>query len=316
MSGLSLGIDGQTMPLGAVASLVTGADGGASADPSSPLSALGLFVNGQGSFGHQRTTEREPGFDFHTSGVTLGADYRFTPQLILGGAAGYVSTKADLQDPGGVFDTRGLSASAFGTYYVDQFYVDGIATYGWNHYDTKRHIVFADLARTAKGDTDGRQLALSVGGGYDFPLQALTLGLHGRINYVNVAIDKFGERGADLFNLRVDDQKIESLATVLGSQISYAVSMPWGVLMPTVRGEWEHEHKGDGRTIRGSLLADPLATALGTRTNDPDRDYFNLGAGLSATFQRGVSAFVYYETVLGRANFTNHSFTGGIRLEF
>jgi hypothetical protein len=51
-------------------------------------------------------------------------------------------------------------------------------------------------------------------------------------------------------------------------------------------------------------------------TNNPDRNYFNLGAGLSATFTRGVSAFVYWETVLGRQNFTANSFTGGIRFEF
>jgi len=48
----------------------------------------------------------------------------------------------------------------------------------------------------------------------------------------------------------------------------------------------------------------------------PEAPYFYLGAGLSATFKRGVSAFVYYESVLGWANFTNHAFTGGVRFEF
>jgi outer membrane autotransporter protein len=52
-------------------------------------------------------------------------------------------------------------------------------------------------------------------------------------------------------------------------------------------------------------------------TNDPDRHCFNLGAGVTANFKRGVSGFFYYETVLGRGHVTAaHSFTAGLRYQF
>ena len=45
-------------------------------------------------------------------------------------------------------------------------------------------------------------------------------------------------------------------------------------------------------------------------------DYFNLGAGVSTTFKQGVSAFLQFDTVLGRSNFSNYAFNTGIRFEF
>ena len=80
--------------------------------------------------------------------------------------------------------------------------------------------------------------------------------------------------------------------------------------------EWEHEYLNNSRIISGSLVVDPAQTVLGVPTNTPDRNYFNLGAGITATFQRGISAFFFYETVLGRSDFTAHSFNAGIRFEF
>jgi outer membrane autotransporter protein len=137
-----------------------------------------------------------------------------------------------------------------------------------------------------------------------------------KVTYINVHIDSFQERGADLFNLAIRRQTIESLATDLGGQVSYAISTPWGVLTPLARAEWEHEFKGGARFVNGSLVADPLRSTFGAQANTPDRNYVNLATGITGTFQRGISAFAHYETVLGRANVTNHSFTAGIRFQF
>ena len=318
ISGLSLNVAGQSVPLGAVTSLMpSGPGGGASADPSKVLSGLGIFLNGQGSFGDQEGTTREPGFKFHTAGLTLGTDYRLTENVVLGAAAGYLRTDADLDQAGGRVKMSGYSLSAFGTYYVaDTFYVDAIATYGWNDFGVTRNVSFGDLSSTAKSDPDGNQLAVSVSGGYNFNLGPLTVGPTAKVNYIHVRIDGFHERGADIFNLRVNSQRVESLATDLGVQLSYAISMPWGVLSPLARAEWEHEFKGGNRLITGSLVADPQRTLFGAPTNSPDRDYVNLAAGVTATLPRGVSAFAHYETVLGRTHVTNHSFTAGLRFQF
>lgn len=317
VTGLSLNLDGKPVPFGAAAaSLIPGLErgGGASADRSSLLSRLGMFATGQGSFGTQDATSREPGYDFHTGGITLGADYRFTDQFLLGMAFGYLRTKAAYNSSAGDSAANGYNLSAYGTYYIlDRLYVDGIVTGGWNTYNSERNI--PDVAATANSNTNGTQFSVSASTGYNFNVGALGFGPTGRVNYVQVHIDGYQESGASPFNVTVASQNIQSVTTAFGGQATYAISMPWGVLTPLLRFEWEHEYEGNSRSVRGGLVADPSTTVV-AKTNNPDRDYFNLGAGVSTTFMRGVSAFLQFDTVLGRSNFSNYAFNTGLRLEF
>jgi outer membrane autotransporter protein len=315
--GFSLDVDGQSLPIGAVASLVPGLGGGASADQPGLFSKVGIFLNGQGSFGDQNAVRDQPRFDFHTAGVTLGADYRFTPEFILGTALGYNSTNQTLEASAGDFDTQGISWSAFGTYYIGQsFYVDGIATYSWNQFDTVRTIPADGTVAVATGDTNGRQFALSAGAGYDFRWDKLVVGLQGRVNYINVDIDSFTEQGAGIYDLSMRSQRIESLATYLGPEVSYNFNTPWAILSPTMKAEWVHEFLNNSRAVQGALIADPGGTIFSFRTDEPVRNYMNLGLGLTATFKHGISAFFYYQSILGYSSFTSNAFTGGIRVEF
>jgi outer membrane autotransporter protein len=316
LSGLSLNVDGKSVPLGGISSLIPGLErgGAASADRSSFLSRLGIFATGQGSFGAQDATSKELGFDYHTSGITVGADYRFTDQLVLGMAFGYLRTKAAFDSSFGDSAANGYNLSAYGSYYIlDRLYVDGIVTGGWNTYNSERNI--PDATATANSNTNGTQFSVSVSTGYNLNVGAFGFGPTGHVNYVQLHIDGYQESGASLFNVAVGSQNIESLTTAFGGQATYAISMPWGVLTPLLRFEWEHEYEGNSRTLKGTLVANPATTAV-AQTDNPDRDYFRLGAGVSATFQRGVAAFLQFDTVLGRSNFSNYAFNTGVRFEF
>lgn len=319
IEGLSLQGDGERVPLTLLASLITvaGGGGGQSAEPPTVFRRVGIFLNGQGSFGDQTPTGGEPGLKFHTTGGTMGLDYRFTDRFVLGTAFGYVSTQADFDASAGDFSARAFSASVFGSYYLaEKFYIDTIATYGWHDYDTRRNVGAPGVPVVARGDTDGTQFALSVSGGYSFNVGALTFGPTGRVTYIHLDIDGFSEKDGGIFNLNVGGQSIRSVTTALGAQLSYAISMPWGVLVPRVHGEWEHEFKGDSRLLTGTLVADPLQTTFAVQTNDPERDYARAGIDITATLKAGMAAFVAYESVVGRNQFTHHGFNAGVRLEF
>ena len=173
----------------------------------------------------------------------------------------------------------------------------------------------------ARSETDGSQYAFSLSTGYDFTARGFTFGPYGRINYLKADIDAFQEH-IDNTNpgfglaLSIDDQDVESLTWVLGGQGSYALSTRFAVLLPQVRFEWEHEFLNDRRTVTARFVSDPANTPILLDTDRPDRDYFNFGAGLSAVFQRGTSAFVYYETVLALRDVTAHKIAVGVRLAF
>jgi len=314
LGGLKFEVDGKIV----TASRFFGIEekgGGASAD-SGLLSRLGAFVNGNGGFGTRDGTDQALGFDFTTGGITAGADYRFTDNLIFGVAFNYLRTDADLNNLFGDVNTRGYGGSLYGTYYIGAFHLDVHGGFTWNKYDTKRNITYAAINRTATGSTDGQQYEADLGVGYDFHLGGFTLTPLGRAEYLNLSIESFRENGAQGLDLTVRGQRLQSVRTAVGLQVSYAFSVPFGVLVPQLRGEWRHEFKNDARSVTATYSNDPFGTAIVIPTEFPDRNYFALAAGISGAFARGISAFVNYETLLGLRDVTNHQFTGGVRFEF
>src|SRR5262249_35938178 len=243
---------------------------------------------------------------FHTVGVTLGGDYRFTDDFILGLAFAYLRTKVDLDSSAGDSTANNYSLSAYTNYYVlERLYVDAITTFGWNTFDTERTNTGGN--GTAKGSTDGPQFSVSVGSGYNFNVGALTFGPAIRVDYMRVHIDSYGETGAGSSNAHVDSQTIESLTTSLGGQAAYAINMGWGVLTPFLRPEWVHEFKGQSRGGPGP--GGPRR--LPGQTNNPGPGFLKPGVGASATFKGGGPPFFHYHLPPGRENFTSHSFTAG-----
>ena len=172
----------------------------------------------------------------------------------------------------------------------------------------------------AHADPDGHQYSFSVGAGYDFRQGAWTFGPVARLQYIRLNIDGYQEtinNTAPGFGWAValDSQDVESLTTVLGGRASYAISTGLGVLLPQVRIEWEHEFKNSSRLLTARFVNDPAGQPILFTTDNPDRNYANLGVSLSATFRGGIAAFIDYETVLGLAHVSGHFITLGVRGE-
>ncbi len=318
--------DADAKSLSAGAFTLGGWGGGASADRGA-ASPLGAFINGAGSFGSKDETSREAGLDFHTAGLTAGIDYRLTDNFILGAAFNYSRTDADVTVTLGEVDSRSYGVGLYSTYYVGPFYLDLLGGFNRYNYDTSRRIVYSPgpdtvgtpgtaVNRTATGDTDGWEYTFAAGVGYNFRLGGSTLTPYVRVDFLHQDIDGYTEHGAEGLDLRIKTQHVESLLTVLGGSVAHAFSTPFAILVPHLRGEWRHEALNGQRAIRAQFANDPFNVVFSAPTDEPDRDYFALAAGVSSAFRKGVAAFFDYETVLGFRGVTNHSFTAGVRLEF
>ena len=343
ISQLAIMIRGQPMDLGGIRSawasrhddkafaqrldsaLAAALAGGATAtgeDRATPSGAprWGLFVNGRISLGDRPTTARETGFDFETLGLTAGVDYRLSDRVVIGGALGYLDTDTDLDRDGGRLDANGTSLSAYASYSRDSFYLDGVLSYGRNEYDLIRNIDLPQPFRgqqrfTALGSPDGSQLSASLGAGYDAQIKSFTLGGFGSLSWVDSTIDGYLERDAGPFNLVVAEQDVESLLSEAGIELAYAASRSWGVLRPTLRLAYLHEFEDDARLIRALFAEDVTANEFAIPTEEPDRDYFNLTAGLTATLARGRTVYLIYDTDLERDDLDIYTFTFGARFE-
>lgn len=296
----------------------------------------GFFFNGSYGFGDKDATSMEPGFEFDSWSLTSGVDYRVTDQFILGASLSYAATMSSIDDNAGDVDVDGVGLALYGTYYVNEFYVDFLAGYAFRDFDTQRNLQYSVAAKTGgttvvnqgfDGSTDANDINLSVGTGYNLSFGSTSVTPFVTLAYLNSDIDGYTESlsGSNTsagygLALRYDDQEIESLASTVGVQLTQTVNTSSGVLTPYVRADWEHEFDNDARNIEASFAVvdssyDSLNTIL-IPTDDPDRDFFNLGAGILAALPNGLQLFLDYTTILGYEDLSLHRFVGGLRLEF
>jgi outer membrane autotransporter protein len=314
-----------------------GSSGGSAGDDINP-SRWGVFISANGSTGDRDATSRASGFDFDGYGITAGVDYRLTDDVILGVAGGYENTDATIKQNGGNLDSDTYSVSLYGTYYPTQaVYVDGLVGFGRSDIDQNRRINYSIAGETAgttttvdqnaTSNTDGDQFFATLSTGYDFYRQGFTFGPNVRLQFRQIDVDGYKESmsnptaAGNGLGMEVDGQTVISLTSVLGMQASYALSTSWGVLVPQGRAEWVHEFRNDPAVITAQFLGGPTAPTTGDNTfrlstDDPVRDYANIGAGVSAVFARGMSGYLVYQTLVGYSGLTSHGFGGGFRMEF
>ncbi|MGH0033432.1 MAG: autotransporter outer membrane beta-barrel domain-containing protein [Myxococcota bacterium] len=282
---------------------------------------FGVYLNGTYGTGDVNNTSKLLGFNYDAGGLTVGGDVTFE-MFAVGAAFSWLRAEADYKSNAGDVESDSFNGSFYGTFFpIEGLYLDGIVTFGGTEYDTKRKIRYsvpgATVVTNAKGDPDGEQFAVSGGVGYDVALGGLTLTPYFRAAYARIEIDGYSENGGAGWALRYDSQNIDSVTTTLGSEVAYAFSLPFGVLVPQLRGEWIHEYEDDDRRI-GSIFTGDTSTQGKFKivTDSPDRDYFTLGAETAMTFARGVGAFAAYEVLLGYEDVESHRLTFGGRLEF
>jgi uncharacterized protein with beta-barrel porin domain len=298
---------------------------------------LSVFLAARGGLLDRDDTTTQRGFSGNTVGGQVGADYRLTQNLLLGGYFGYDHVSADFNAGAGNSRADNYSGVLYGNYYAtEHLYLEGVAGYVYNDYSTVRNgfiqaqALVSDPATlgappvpggllaptpvSATGKTHGNQWLGTVGAGYEYPLGAATLTPFARLNYVQTRIDPFAETSTSLVGNQVSGSTITSLTSELGLRASYAMGMSWGVLVPQVRGEYVHEFEG-GRQSASSFVADPTGAAVVI----PDlvvHDYGKVGVSLTAVLPHGLLPYLDYEGLVGYQHFSQHIFTAGLRMEF
>jgi outer membrane autotransporter protein len=170
---------------------------------------------------------------------------------------------------------------------------------------------------TAKSDTTAFQYGFAGNLGYEFNVRQFTITPVGRLVFVDANIDSFEEDNAEPLNLEVDDQDATSFTAHAGLSLGYAFSTRYGVLEPTIRGEFVRQLADESDGARIEYLADASNTsAFDIITEDLNENYGIVGAALTATLPRGVSAFLDAETAVDFGKFDYYALRLGGRFQF
>ena len=266
------------------------------------------------------TTRFEAGFQRDTVGGTIGADYLFRSGLILGTAITYGHEFGSF-DTGGGFDHDVYGILAYGSFApIANMFVDTVAGYRRKDYSFDRNASFVRpglaVSGPTSGDTEGNEFRLGVNTGYDFLIGRFAIGPRVGVLYRETTINGFRESGRTGLELEYDNQNIQSLTTTAGVYGSVAISTGIGVIVPQASAEYVHEFLDDQRSVGFRFAQDPTPRRFLFQTDPPDRDYFNIGVGVSMVLANGFQPFLNFRELVGYNDRSSHTVTVGLRVPF
>jgi len=251
-------------------------------------------------------------FDDNTESIVLGADYRLTPNFLVGLTAGYGHTDATLDNNGSSATVDSYSPGLYASYADKGWYANFNGDYVHNAYTQSRVIGF--LGQTANSAPEGNQGTANVDGGYDFHRGALTFGPLAGVQYTHLTVDGYNETGS-VADLSVNNQEEDSLRSRLGSHVSYAFSTDAVTFTPHLDASWQHEFMDQGRGITSQFNGAGLGSFT-VRTTNLSRDSALVDAGFDADLNRTVTLFTDYIVQAGQDNYFGQSVQAGVKIGF
>ncbi|MEZ5465203.1 MAG: autotransporter outer membrane beta-barrel domain-containing protein [Lysobacteraceae bacterium] len=290
----------------------------------------GLFASAYGSDIKRPETDFENGFNSDVWGATLGVDYRFSANLVgllsIGvrhHEAQFVNDRGRMND-----DARNFTVGLYGNI-GDHF--------GWQasigrdnlDYDTARRIQYSLIRNAGQPDENqvdvdflavasmgGRQDLANLGGDWSWYRDAWSFRAGLGADYSKVSIDPFTESGGGGLDIRFARRASKSLRGYLSFEVSRSNSASWGVWTPYARLDWYHESKDDGRVLPAFFAGDPSNTRIGFASAAPDRNFGNLGIGISAIRPGGWQWFIGVDRSIGYSTLTETRLNAGLRKSF
>jgi outer membrane autotransporter protein len=244
-----------------------------------------------------------------TGGITVGVDYRLTPNFVIGLDGSYAHTNVSL-DGGGDVDVNAGSVGLYATAFANNFYLDAAVSGGPNGYDTQR----TALQGSASGNTDGANVNVLVAGGYDWKRGDFSIGPTAAFQFSYVSINEFTETGS-LAPLKFRDQSYESERTIFGAKASYNWKIGKVALIPQVSAGWVHEYGSVAYAVVANF-ANGAGNSFTVNGPEIGRDGVLVDAGMSMLWSDRISTYIYYAGELARTNYDSHTVTGGIRISF
>ena len=277
------------------------------------------WVSGLGGFGNVLGNGNSQTLTYNFIGTAAGIDYRFTPNVLLGIAAGYTYGQQWVDSFFGKGWSNTMNVTAYGSFTMDGFYADALAGYAYSNNQLQRQIFIPGLQpMTANGSTGANQFLGQVETGYKigiFAPAATTVTPFARLQVASVNQAAFSEWGANSLSLSVAQQTTNSVRTTFGADL--AASFGLGnqrTLDMGVRVGWLHEYADTGRPMTAAFAGAPGNgfTVFGAT---PQRDSAVIGLRASSYVADSTQLYLRYDGELGGGS-DNHVFNVGVRLSW
>ena len=258
------------------------------------LDDAAVWVQGLYNKSKLNNTSKAYGYDADTYGTAFGLEKYVTKATKLG--AGYAYNSTDIDGHNRDTDVHTSTLFAYGEYKPNNWFVNGIASYGWSDYSETKHSTV-----DVKSKYDVNTFGLQAMTGYDFNLpQAFTLTPEAGVRYARIEQDGY----VDDAGQSVKSRNSNIWTGVAGAKLSKSFAADNGMIFkPELRLAATYDLKNDkGNTL--VTLAN--GTSYSVQNTSLKRFGVEVGAGVTADLSDNVELSMGYEGRF-RSHYQDHT---------
>ncbi len=228
-------------------------------------------------------TSKAKGFDADSNGIAFGAEKFVTDDTKVG--IGYAYTNTDIDGFMRDTDVDTHTAILYGEYKPSNWYVNGIATYGWSDYEESKSVAGVGV----KADYDVETFGLQAMTGYDMNVNGLGITPEAGLRYVHIKQDAY----KDSADQRISANDSDILTGVIGAKVSKNFELSNGMnIKPEARIAATYDLFNDDVN---SVVTLANGSAYAVDGEALDRFGMEFGAGVTAEVNDKVELSLGYE---------------------
>ncbi len=286
-------------------------------------SGISLWINGNYQELDRDTTRFEDGYDSDIWGVTIGVDFQVNESMLAGLAFNFNRSDGDYESAGN-FDTDSYGPIVYASFFPSEnFFTEVILSYLWSDVSSDRSRTYInevgeEFGGKVSADPDENHFNIGLQLGYDYHIRAFTVSPRLTFDYDYANLDSYAERGNTGLELKYDEDSRVSFQSKLGVEASMVLRTAFGEVVPQVSADWVHEYADNQRSISVQYVQDlrDNPTKFAFQTDKPDRDSFELSAGVSVELPNDNLAFATYSTLVSHNFYDRQTVTIGLRVTF
>lgn len=262
-------------------SISTGGEGMSSGD--NIFERAAMWVQGMFNKSKLDDTSKAKGFDADSNGIAFGAEKFVTDDTKVG--IGYAYTNTDIDGFMRDTDVDTHTAILYGEYKPSNWYINGIATYGWSDYEESKSVAGVGV----KADYDVETFGLQAMTGYDMQIKDLGFTPEVGLRYVHIKQDAY----KDSADQKVSGNDSDILTGVIGAKVSKSWELSNGMLIkPEARIAATYDLFNDDVN---SVVTLANGSAYAVEGEALDRFGMEFGAGVIAEVNDNVELSLGYE---------------------
>lgn len=221
-------------------------------------------------------------FDADTKGVAFGLEKYFSDEVKAG--IGYAYNKSDIDGFKRHTDVKTHTAIVYGEYKPNNWFVNGIAAYGWSDYEEKKKVGGIGI----KADWDVESFALQAMTGYNMNIKGYGFTPETGLRYVHIK-NKAYKNSADE---RIKSSDSDVVTGVIGARLNKTYAYDSMSFRPELKAAMTYDLANDDTKSVVTLVNGSSYSVSGKALN---RFGVELGAGLTAEVNENVELSVGYE---------------------